>query len=159
MSVSGSINFNEKISPGRLPVDGPVHGSISRTPDVYARWAKNALSHASHLYSDVRIAAPRDRQLLHLSRTNVASCLTDHRLGADHDRAGAFYHWVLLRTESARSPRPTLKDRNNNYGSRWSTARGERRERKLSDCQFSIADGNKLVIGNRKLAITLTIVA
>src|SRR5215510_8749830 len=81
---------------GRLPVDGPVHGSISRTPQIHARWTTDALSHPAHLYSTVRIAASRNRRLLLVSRTDVAARFAVPGLSADHDCAGAVHDWILL---------------------------------------------------------------
>src|ERR1051325_10195651 len=124
---------------GRLPVDGPVHGSISRTPAVHARWTTDALSHPAHLHSTVGIAAPGNRHLLFLSHAGLAARHAVRRLGADHDRAGAVHDRVLLRTAPARSLRAVLEKRNHHDCSGCFATRGERRARRIAyDWRFTI---------------------
>src|ERR1051325_511965 len=116
---------------GRLSVDGPVHGSISRAPAVYARWTTDALSHPAHLHSTVGIAAPGNRNLLFVSHATVAARYAVSRLGADHDRPRAVHDWVLLRTAPARSLRAALEKGNHHDCSGCFVTRGERRERRI----------------------------
>src|SRR6185436_15246533 len=60
---------------------------------------------------------------------SVASCVTDAWVAADHDSSGAFYHRILLRAKARRSPRPTIENRRDYYGSGCFAARGERSAR------------------------------
>ena len=79
----------------------PIYGSVSSASDAHAGWPEDALSQPPHFYSNVRIAARRNRELLQISFAIVAVYVANHRVAVDYDCDGGVYDRILLRTKAS----------------------------------------------------------